>query len=82
MIEPHITVIGVPFNGIGIPPEQENPAQAIRDAGLIDLLKSRGLSVTDLGDLQISRFNGQRDELTHVLNLAAGKKHPSDSLTD
>lgn len=74
MSERHITVIGVPFNGIGVPPEQENPAQAIRDAGLTELLKSRGMSVTDLGDLQIPPFNGQRDELTHVLNLAAWKE--------
>jgi arginase len=74
MIEDHITVIGVPFNGIGVPPEQENPAQAIRDAGLIDFLESRGASVTDLGDVEISPFDGRRDEMTHVLNSISWKE--------
>jgi arginase len=71
MIAQNFTVLGVPFNGIGVPPEQENPAQAIRDAGMINLLEMRGASVVDLGDLEIPPFDGYRDERNQVLNLAA-----------
>lgn len=74
MIGRQVTVVGVPFNGIGVPPEKENPARAIRDAGLIDFLESRGASVADLGDIEIPPFSGRRDESTHVLNLDAWKE--------
>ncbi len=70
----HITIIGAPFNGIGVPPEEENPAQAIRDAGLVDLLRQRGATVVDLGDIEIPPFESRRDELTQVLNLAAWRE--------
>lgn len=74
MITRRIAVMGVPFNGIGVPPEQENPAQAIRNAGLTGLLESRGTSVIDLGDIEIPPFDGHRDKSTKVLNLAAWKE--------
>jgi arginase len=70
----HFTVIGAPFNGIGVTPEQENPAQSLREAGLIDLLRSRGASVNDLGDIEIAAFDGLRDEETHVLNTESWKE--------
>jgi arginase len=73
MADCHFTILGVPFNGIGVPPEQENPARAIRDAGLVESLLSRGAAVVDLGDLEIPPFAGHRDELTGVLNLDAWK---------
>jgi arginase len=70
----HFSVIGAPFNGIGVSPDQENPAQALRDAGLISLLESSGASAVDLGDIKISPFDGHRDEATHVLNQQAWKE--------
>ncbi len=68
------SVIGVPFNGIGVSPEQENPARALRDAGLIGLLESRGSCTSDRGDIEIAEFDGYRDETTHVLNMTAWKE--------
>ena len=70
----HYSVIGAPFNGIGVSPEQENPAGALRDAGLIGLLESRGFSVADLGDIEIPAFDGFRDDNTRVLNMTAWKE--------
>lgn len=70
----HVTILGVPFNGIGVPPADENPAQAIREAGLNNFLRARGASVSDYGDLEIPMFDGHRDESTQVLNLAALKE--------
>jgi arginase len=64
-----ISLLGVPFNGIGVTPQEENPSQAIRDAGLIDLLKTGKASITDHGDLEIPSFSGIRDEKTRILNL-------------
>jgi arginase len=66
-----VTVLGVPFNGIGTPPETENPARAVRDAGLIPRLTDRGHRVTDLGDLAAPPFSGRRDSITGVLNQEA-----------
>jgi arginase len=69
-----VSVLGVPFNGIGTPPEAENPAQAVRDAGLVARLATRGHHVTDLGDLPIPAFSGRRDPATGVLNQAAWRQ--------
>jgi arginase len=69
-----IIILGVPFNGVGIPPEKENPAQAIRDAGLISRLNFCGITVEDWGDVPIADFDGHRDQATQILNLQAWKE--------
>lgn len=66
-----VTLLGVPFNGIGTPPEVENPAQAVRDAGLVTWLEQRGHRVSDRGDLPVPGFSGRRDPVTGVLNQDA-----------
>jgi arginase len=67
----NINLLGVPFNSDGTPPEKENPASALRQAGLTKLLKSLGHSLTDIGDIAIPIADGCRDDLTGVLNLHA-----------
>ncbi len=66
-----VTILGMPFNGDGTPPQAENPAQAVRDAGLVSRLRHRGHRVTDLGDLDVPAFSGRRDPVTGVLNQDA-----------
>jgi arginase len=66
-----INLLGVPFNSDGTPPEEENPAQALRDIGLTALLKSKGHLVTDCGDIAIPKAEGCRDQQTGILNLSA-----------
>ena len=66
-----IALLGIPFNGDGTPPTQENPAAALRDAGLVGSLRSCGISVRDYGDIDIPPFEGSRDPETQVLNLSA-----------
>jgi arginase len=69
-----VTLLGVPFNGIGTPPDEENPAQAVRDAGLVARLAARGHRVADLGDLPVPGFSGRRDPVTGVLNQDAWRE--------
>jgi arginase len=66
-----ISLLGAPFNSDGTTPEEENPAQGLRDVGLITLLKSSGHSVTDFGDIEIPKPRGCRDRETGILNLSA-----------
>ncbi len=66
-----IALLGIPFNGDGTPPTEENPAAAIRNAGLVGSLRSHGIGVRDYGDIDIPPFEGSRDPKTHVLNLTA-----------
>lgn len=66
-----INLLGAPFNSDGTPPEEENPAKALRDIGLTNLLKSKEHFVTDFGDIAIPRPEGHRDPKTRVLNLSA-----------
>lgn len=66
-----IALLGIPFNGDGTPPARENPAAALRDAGLILSLRSRGVDAKDHGDIDIPPFDGRRDPETQVLNLSA-----------
>lgn len=66
-----ITIVGVPFNGDGTPLEVENPAVALRKAGLSALLEKSGHSVTDLGDLPLPEADGQRDKNSGILNFKA-----------
>lgn len=64
-----IDLIGVPFNSDGTPPEKENPAKALRDYGLINLLSKEHV-VNDHGDIEIPKADGDRDKKTGILNLS------------
>ena len=46
-----VEILGTPFNGLGELPDIENPAEGLRQAKLVHLLKANGHNVTDLGDL-------------------------------
>jgi len=61
-----IEILGTPFNGLGSPPDIENPADGLRQAKLVPLLESKGHSVTDLGDLSGFQFQGIRDLETGI----------------
>jgi arginase len=69
-----VDILGIPFNGDGTPPEGENPAQGLRDAGLIRLLRSSGQEVRDLGDLSVPPCENRRDQETKILNLLAWRE--------
>ncbi|NOQ43092.1 MAG: hypothetical protein GQ560_01380 [Dehalococcoidia bacterium] len=64
-----IELLGTPFNGLGSPPNIENPADGLRQARLIPLLESKGHAVTDLGDLSGFQFQGIRDLETGILDF-------------
>lgn len=66
-----IALLGIPFNGDGTTPTQENPAAALREAGLAGSLRASGIDVRDYGDIDIPPFEGKRDPEVHVLNLSA-----------
>ena len=66
-----INIIGVPFNSDGTTSKEENPAQALRDSGLIALLKSKKHFLTDYGDIEIPQPEGFKDQKTGILNLSA-----------
>ena len=61
-----IEILGTPFNGLGLPPDIENPADGLRQANLIPLLESKGHSVTDLGNLSGFQFQEIRDPETGI----------------
>jgi arginase len=69
-----IRVLGVPFNGDGTTPSEENPAAALRLAGITDFRSHINSTVDDLGDIDIPAFSGIRDQDTSVLNLNAWKE--------
>ena len=69
-----IGILGIPFNGDGTRPEVENPAAALREAGLTKLKIHSGDVLLDYGDLLIPVFDGHRDPNTRVLNLNAWKE--------
>jgi len=64
-----IEILGTPFNGLGSPPDTENPAEGLRQRKLISLLESKGHSVTDLGDLSGFQFQEIRDPETGINDL-------------
>lgn len=64
-----IEILGTPFNGLGSPPNTENPAEGLRQAKLVPLLESKGHSVTDLGDLSGFQFQEIRDPETGIKDL-------------
>ena len=64
-----IRILGVPFNGDGTTPAEENPAAALRLAGITDFRPLLNWKVEDLGDIEIPAFSGIRDPDTSVLNF-------------
>ena len=70
----NIGIFGVPFNGDGTPPQIENPAAALRDAGLSRLVAASPHLCVDFGDLAIPDFEGRRDPITHILNQRAWRE--------
>jgi arginase len=61
-----IEILGTPFNGLGTFPDIENPAEGLREANLISLLKSAGHMVTDLGELSGFQCRDIRDDKTGI----------------
>ena len=61
-----IEILGVPFNGLGSPPDIENPAEGLRRTKLVLLLETKGHSMTDLGDLSGFQFQDVRDPKTGI----------------
>lgn len=61
-----IEILGTPFNGLGPLHDTENPADGLRQANLIPLLKNNGHSVSDLGDLSEFQFQEIRDLETGI----------------
>jgi len=61
-----IEILGTPFNGLGIFPDIENPAEGLRQANLISLLEGSGHIVTDLGDLSGFQCRDIRDDETGI----------------
>ena len=61
-----IDILGTPFNGLGSPPDIENPADGLRQANLIPLLESKGHSVTDRGNLSGFQFKEVGDPETGI----------------
>lgn len=66
-----LSVISAPFNSDGTPPETENPARALLDAGLLARLRNGGVKAESIGEIAIPRAEGVRDEESGVLNLRA-----------
>jgi arginase len=54
-------VIGVPTSAGAFAPGQEQAPQALRDAGLFDLLRRPGIEVRDLGDCELFRWRPDRE---------------------
>jgi arginase len=61
-----IEILGTPFNGLGTFPDIENPAEGLRQANLMSLLKASGHIVTDLGDLSGFQCRDIRDDETGI----------------
>jgi len=61
-----IEILGTPFNGLGVFPDIENPADGLRQANLVPLLEANGHVVTDLGDLSGFQCQEIRDSETGI----------------
>jgi arginase len=62
-----LNLLGVPSSAGAYAPGQEMAPGALRNAGLARELQSRGISVNDLGDLPIARWQADRDH-PHAMN--------------
>jgi arginase len=56
-----LAVIGVPSSAGAFAPGQEKAPRALRDAGLVELLREAGVEVRDRGDRQVWRWRPDRD---------------------
>jgi arginase len=61
-------VLGVPTSAGAFAPGQEGAPQALRDAGLVDLLRDAGIAVSDHGDRPVWRWRPDREQ-PRVQNL-------------
>ncbi len=67
-------ILGVPFSGAGVPPCEENPAQGLRDAGLVQMLRASGNNVFDVGDLCIPSALESQPPDVPILNIQSWRK--------
>jgi arginase len=65
-----IAIIGAPTSAGAYSPGQEDAPQAMRDAGLADGLRARGVEVVDHGDIQRVRWRTDRAR-PRAMNVAA-----------
>jgi arginase len=63
-------VIGVPTSAAAFAPGQENGPSALRDAGLIAMLRGLGVDLSDHGDREVWRWRPDREH-PHAQNVAA-----------
>ena len=63
-------VIGVPTSAAAFAPGQENGPRALRDAGLITMLRGLGVDLSDHGDREVWRWRPDREH-PHAQNVAA-----------
>lgn len=68
--ERDLVLLGVPSSAGAYGPGQEKAPQALREAGLVELLRGSGRHVLDVGDLPPVRFTAD-DEHPHTRSLAA-----------
>ncbi|WP_101523201.1 arginase family protein [Nocardioides houyundeii] len=76
-----LTVIGAPSSAGAYGPGQEQAPRALRDAGLIDLLRGHGVDVEDAGDTETIRMRADRDNprarnadlVTHTASSVASR---------
>lgn len=67
---PRLSVIGTPSSAGAYAPGQERAPMALRDAGLLESLKRRGIDVHDLGDTETFRWQADRRN-PRAMNAAA-----------
>jgi arginase len=65
-----LALIGVPTSAGAFAPGQERAPGALRDAGLLDLLRDAGMDVRDRGDRQVWRWRPDREN-PRAQNLGA-----------
>jgi arginase len=56
-----LTLLGVPSSAAAFAPGQEKAPAALRDAGLVEALRERGVEVRDLGDSPVWRWRPDRE---------------------
>jgi arginase len=65
-----LALIGVPSSAGAYAPGQEKAPAALRDAGLVELLRARGVDVDDRGDSTVRRWRPDRNR-PYAQNVAA-----------
>ena len=65
-----LALIGVPTSAGAFAPGQERAPEALRDAGLLELLRDAGIDVRDRGDRQVWRWRPDREN-PRAQNLGA-----------